>query len=241
MRYSMNMKKMRKRNEPCLTEQRQGLARPFLILAFAFLISHFSFLICNAQTFTQRLQKQAKGEGIVTLHQNKAIDELVNGPKAIAVPQPTTVKPTIKKDISHIKTPTVTPVTKKKEEKPAAVPTVAKPRQNDTLVTVAPPVQTIADSTLVKPKRTYRTTGYRVQVFAGGNSRQDRQRAEQIGNQLRSLFPEHQVYVHFFSPRWICRIGNFKEYEEAVKMKSELKQMGYGSTTIVKGKITLPL
>jgi hypothetical protein len=201
----------------------------------------FTFLPSFAQTFTQRLQKQTKGGGIVTLHQDKAIDELVNGPKAIAVPRPTTVKPAIKKDISHIKAPTVTPVAKKKEEKPVAVPTAVKPRQNDTLVTVAHPIQTTVDSTLAKPKRTYRTTGYRVQVFAGGNSRQDRQRAEQIGNQLRSLFPEHQVYVHFFSPRWICRIGNFKEYDEAVKMKGELKQMGYGSTTIVKGKITLPL
>ena len=73
----------------------------------------FTFLPSFAQTFTQRLQKQTKGGGIVTLHQDKAIDELVNGPKAIAVPRPTTVKPAIKKDISHIKAPTVTPVARR--------------------------------------------------------------------------------------------------------------------------------
>jgi hypothetical protein len=78
-----------------------------------------------------------------------------------------------------------------------------------------------------------------VQAFAGGNSRRDRQKAEQTGNQLRSLFPGEQVYTHFYSPRWICRIGNYRTYEEALKMLEEVKKLGYSSATIVKGKISV--
>ena len=199
-------------------------------------LSGLSFVICllsltgaQAQTFTQQLQKSAKGKGRVTLHQDKAIDELVNGPKAVKVPDAPKVKPAIKKEV-NIKTPVTA---RKAEEKPQTAP--ATPHADTARTALA------AADTLAKPRRTYRTTGYRVQVYAGGNSRADRQKAEQIGNQLRALFPVHQVYVHFYSPRWLCRIGNFKEYEQANELRNELKQMGYRTATIVKGKITLPL
>jgi hypothetical protein len=59
-------------------------------------------------------------------------------------------------------------------------------------------------------RKSYKVTGYRVQAFAGGNSRNDRLKAEQTGNQLKVHFPEQPVYVHFYSPRWICRMGNFR-------------------------------
>ena len=200
----------------------------------ALLIIHCSLFInlsSQAQTFTQQLQKNVKGEGIVKLHQDQAITDLVNGPKAVKLPAAATVKPTIKKEV-NIKPKTLAASKKKENTTAAPVRNVAP----DTAIQRA----VIPDTATVKPKRTYRTTGYRVQVFAGGNSRRDRQKAEQIGNQLRTLFPDQQVYVHFYSPRWLCRIGNYKDLEEASRMKSELKQMGFGSTTIVKGKITLP-
>ena len=82
-------------------------------------------------------------------------------------------------------------------------------------------------------------TGYRVQVFAGGNSRQDKHKAEQTGSQLRSLFPTEAVYTHFYPPRWICRMGNYRTYEEASKMLQEVKRQGFTSATIVKGKVTV--
>ena len=86
----------------------------------------------------------------------------------------------------------------------------------------------------------YKINGYRVQAYAGGNSRKDRQQAEYVGNQIKSSFPGVPVYVHFSSPRWICRIGNYKSIEEARQKKSELSQLGFGTATIVKGTITLP-
>ena len=84
----------------------------------------------------------------------------------------------------------------------------------------------------------YKIMGYRVQAFAGGNSRKDRQQAERVGNTIKSNFPEVPIYVHFYSPRWICRVGNYRTYEEAYQMLLSLRRMGYSQATIVKGKIT---
>ena len=212
----------------------------YLAIGLSFVICHLSFSSVQAQNFTQRLQKSAKGEGRITVHHDKAIDELVNGPKAVAMPTTPAVKPAIKKEV-NVKAPVVSkPAAKGTDEKTAPVAAKPKTATTHTTDTVTAAVTTPTDTLQAKPRRTYRTTGYRVQVFAGGNSRADRQQAERIGNQLRTLFPDHQVYVHFYSPRWLCRIGNFKEYEEASRLRSELKQMGYRNATIVKGKITLP-
>ena len=84
-----------------------------------------------------------------------------------------------------------------------------------------------------------KANGFRVQVFAGGNSRNDRLKAERTGEEMKSLFPYEPVYVHFYSPRWVCRIGNYRTYEEAHEVLSKVKQLGYMSAVIVKGKITV--
>ena len=87
--------------------------------------------------------------------------------------------------------------------------------------------------------RSYKVNGYRVQAFAGGNTRADRQKAQNIGEAIKLKFPEQPIYVHFYSPRWICRIGNFRTYEEAHAMLLEIKKMGYKQASIVKGKISV--
>ena len=86
----------------------------------------------------------------------------------------------------------------------------------------------------------YKINGFRVQVFAGGNSRDSRIKAERVGREINSLFPGEPVYVHFYSPRWICRMGNYRTYEEASEMLRSVKKLGYNSAIIVKGKITVP-
>lgn len=81
--------------------------------------------------------------------------------------------------------------------------------------------------------------GYRVQAFAGGNTRADKQKAQQTGNAIKMRFPDQPIYVHFYSPRWICRVGNYKSIGEARRMLNAVKAMGYKSAIIVKGKITV--
>lgn len=182
----------------------------------------------NAQSsFTERLQKSKVGEGKVTVHESKAIDELVNGKTAApqsTKPATTTVtpqKPTDKKDNDAVS----------KQDK-----TIDKPSDTPDQATII-----VTDTTDHKKmiKNGYKINGYRVQVFAGGNSRNDRLRAEKTGSEIKALFPGVPVYVHFYSPRWICRMGNYRTYEEAHEVLNRVKDIGYQSAIIVKGKITV--
>lgn len=84
-----------------------------------------------------------------------------------------------------------------------------------------------------------KVTGYRVQAFAGGNTRADKMKAQQAGNAIKMRFPDQPIYVHFYSPRWICRVGNYRSLGEAEKMLRAVRKMGYKAATIVKGKITV--
>lgn len=84
-----------------------------------------------------------------------------------------------------------------------------------------------------------KVTGYRVQAFAGGNTRADKMKAQQAGNAIKMRFPDQPIYVHFYSPRWICRVGNYRSLGEAEKMLHAVRKMGYKAATIVKGKITV--
>lgn len=168
----------------------------------------------GAQTFTQRLQKQpSAGQGSVTIHQSDSIDKLVN----------TTVLTTTK---SSTTTKTSTPSTTSK---------------STAIATATQPVET-PDTTNLSQKMIrngHKVMGYRVQAFAGGNSRKDRQKAEQTRNSIKSHYPNVPVYVHFYSPRWICRVGNYRTYEEAYQMLVSLRELGFDQATIVKGKITV--
>ena len=103
---------------------------------------------------------------------------------------------------------------------------------------VTSPTSTTKPAT-TKPTTTKPINGYRVQAFAGGNSRKDRQQAESVGNQIKSSYPGVPVYVHFYSPRWICRVGNYRTYEEAHQMLLSLRKMGFSEAVVVKGKITV--
>lgn len=81
--------------------------------------------------------------------------------------------------------------------------------------------------------------GYRVQIFSGGNTREDRQKAEQIGHELKKRLPSQPVYVHFISPRWTVRVGNFRKQEHATSLLKTMKKFGYRQACIVKGTVTI--
>ena len=197
-------------------------------MATALFVIHCSLFISpvRAQTFTQRLQQSARGEGTVTVHHDKAIDQLVNGP--------------VVKEVSA-KQSTLKPAATPKQGNNTPVASAVQ-SANKTSTETAPRQQLQEDTVAVphpRSGRSYKAMGYRVQVFAGGSSRRDRQRAEQTGQQLQALFPGENVYTHFYSPRWLCRIGNYRTYEEAHQMQQELKRLGFETATIVKGKITV--
>ena len=193
----------------------------------------------NAQTFTQRLQKSNTGEGKVTVTQSKEIDDLVNGPQDVVTPakQNTQSSQTTQSNQTAQKTPTMPTTQKPAEEK-------EKPQQPQRPQITTQPELTTDTTYTTEPRKKvlkgYKVNGYRVQVYAGGNSRDARVKAERTGREINSLFPGEPVYVHFYSPRWICRMGNYRTYEEAHQKLNAVKKLGYQSAIIVKGKITVP-
>ena len=190
-------------------------------------------LAASAQsTFTQRLQEEKQGEGKVTITQDKAIDELVNGPQT-AVSNQTTQSAQSTQSTQSPQQQKTTEQQQKPDSGTTQRPVVAeKGQQSDSTA--------IDDGRKKIMKGGYKINGYRVQVYAGGNSRDARIKAERIGREINSLFPGEPVYVHFYSPRWICRMGNYRTYEEAHQQLRAVKNLGYSSAIIVKGKITVP-
>jgi len=190
--------------------------REWWLLSLSFIICHLSFCPAGAQTFTEQLQQSKSGEGKVTVTQDKAIDELINTPTTTPAPTP---KPADTKTGTDLKT-------------------LAELKEllEDSDATAVPDTIDMRKKVM---KGGTKINGFRVQVFAGGNGRVDRQKAERTGEEIKHLFPDEPVYVHFYAPRWICRMGNYRTYEEAHEVLSKVKQLGYPSAVIVKGKITV--
>ena len=172
------------------------------------------FILCssiqmNAQTYLDHLKQKNPGQGVVTVHQSKAIDELVNGKqvpthtnqvnpqddKTKTTPQPQK-KPT---DTQHKE---VTPATQHKQTPDSHKQTpdslkkaepqheAAKEKQHGNNAQKAETHQEETEMPVVDMRkkvmrRSYKVTGYRVQIFAGGNSRNDRLKAEQMGNNIK--------------------------------------------------------
>jgi len=182
----------------------------------------------NSQTFMQHLKEKKDGQGSVTVTQSKAIDELVNGKVSVAVkPQEQHVK-----DGANMK------------GHANANPKTEQPKGstgNSEKHTGESEAETPTAETHKKVMRnSYKVNGYRVQVYAGGNSRADKLKAQQAGNSIKQAFPDQPIYVHFYSPRWICRMGNFRSFEEANNILREVKKLGYKEACIVSGKIVVP-
>jgi len=190
--------------------------------------------VADAQsTFTQRLQKSNSGEGKITVTQDRSIDELVNGKTVV----PVQAAPKNQSETTSKKQPETTTATPRQENnaRDEKDERLAGTQETEETTTATP--DTI--DTRKKIMKGYKVNGFRVQVFAGGNSRNDRLKAERIGNEIKTLFPAEPIYVHFYSPRWICRMGNYRTYEEAHAILRSVKELGYQSAIIVKGKITV--
>ena len=83
-----------------------------------------------------------------------------------------------------------------------------------------------------------RMNGYRIQVYSGGNSRKAKTEATAMGQRVRNMFSELSIYTNFISPHWICRVGDFKSYEEANETFRQMKATGqFSEAVIVKSKI----
>lgn len=233
-----------------------NIRRIFYALALALCIT----TTAGAQSYTQHLQEKKQTGGSVTVTQSKEIEDLVNKADVSAAKheqQPATKKPTEHADSSKTRHEAQTPhrtETTKHEPDSARHHDADSAKHNDAKEhhEAQPPKekheQALPETKTEEPyvdtskkvmRRSYKVNGYRVQVFAGGNSRADKQKAQQAGNAVKRAMPDQPVYVHFYSPRWICRVGNYRSYEEANRVLSQVKKLGYKQACIVSGKINV--
>ena len=197
-------------------------------------------IVAEAQNnFLNELRRSEAGKGKVTVTQSAAIEALVNGNaqgSTMPSPQqnrPSTVPQTPVKEQSQPAGTTNHDNRKAEPEKSSAVPhspSVSAESSSSADVTV--------DTRKKVMRNSYKTTGYRIQVYSGGNSRADRQKAESAGSAMKRMFPSEPIYVHFYSPSWKCRMGNYKTLEEAKRVLKEVKA-AYPQACIVKGTISV--
>lgn len=87
-----------------------------------------------------------------------------------------------------------------------------------------------------------KSRGYRVQVYAGNNSRIARTEANEVAEKIKKEFPELPVYSFFQPPRWLCRVGDYRSIEEADAAMRRLKATGdFKEVSIVREQINIPL
>ena len=87
-----------------------------------------------------------------------------------------------------------------------------------------------------------KAAGYRVQVYAGSNTRQAKNEAHAVAGSVKERFPEWLVYTFFTPPRWLCRVGDYRSIEEADAMMRRLRSSGqFKEVSIVRDQINIPL
>lgn len=204
----------------------------------ALFIVHCSLFIgiaAQAQNFTQRLQTQVSGQGRVILHQDAAIDALVNGGTTVVQTQPT-------RTVQNPQQPARSTQQNRQPVQQSQQPV----QQNQQPVTVAetPVQQDVTDTTdeaPTVPQRMEKVKGFRIQVYNGGSTRVDKQRAEEAGARISSLYPGIYNEVHFYNETsWKCRVGAFRTYREAKAIRDEIRSI-YPNAEIVKGDIYVPV
>ena len=99
----------------------------------------------------------------------------------------------------------------------------------------------VKDENAKEPK-VLKARGYRVQVYAGNNSRMARQEANEVADNIKKEFQELSVYAFFQPPRWLCRVGDYRSIEEADAAMRRLKATGkFKEVSIVREQINIPL
>lgn len=100
----------------------------------------------------------------------------------------------------------------------------------------------VTDRTINEDQKVIKSSGFRIQAYAGNNTRQAKNEAHQVAARIKDRFPELPIYTSFNPPRWICRAGDFRSIEEADAMMRRMKSTGmFKEVSIVRDQINIPL
>lgn len=89
-------------------------------------------------------------------------------------------------------------------------------------------------------ERIIKHSGYRIQIFAGNNSRVAKKEAARYAYLVRKKYPEIKTYARFLPPRWVCRAGDFLSIEEADAVMREMKKTGaFKEISVVRDEVNI--
>lgn len=181
----------------------------------------------------EHVRSKKSGEGTVVVNQTKEIDAAVNSRETGA-----------KKQAPSAKKADQTPQsaqTKKTDEGKTTNPDHASSATNPK---DQPKHEAEKDhaskSTRTTAHQRVRTTGYRIQIFTGSNSHNDKTKAYAVGNACQKRFPELSVYARFIAPRWVCRVGDFHSREDAQRYANKIRAAGISrEVRVVKSEVLI--
>ncbi|MBR6287682.1 MAG: SPOR domain-containing protein [Bacteroidaceae bacterium] len=191
--------------------------RFLMLLGLAFTL--FSYNAAAQGSFLGRLQgKQKSSQGTVVVHQSKEIADALMG-KSAAVSRPASGGNSATENNS---------AESAEKRNTGTTPATGNETSGNTIVSLSKHVA----------KNKIKSNGYRIQVFSGGNSRSARQEAQRMAVRVKNLFPELPIYTHFYNPHWVCRVGDFRTYEEASAVLRQMKQGGgFREAIVIKSQI----
>lgn len=182
-----------------------------LLIVLSFTVSLQAFSQSN---YVEKLLKNSINEGTVVFHQDSRITSLLNSDSAFTKPENNThSNNSASNNIKGVNAKT------------------SKNHKSDTLNTA----EVNGEGNLSTHTRRYKVEGYRIQIYAGNNSRKSRIEATRAGQRIKNFFPELPVYTHFYPPRWICRVGDFRTVEEAQNYLAQIRDLKiFSAVTLIK-------
>ncbi|MBP5386789.1 MAG: SPOR domain-containing protein [Prevotella sp.] len=216
----------------------------------AILATSLFLTTAHAQTFLDHLQNDDKSSGQVSVKQSEDINKLVNG-SGKSKEQDTKQEATRQEERSRQESRSSENRQRDYERNVSTAEDEARDkarRERERKAREAARAKKMqefeenVDASSSRKKlmsNSKRAKGYRIQVFAGGNTRLDRAKAQEMGAKVKTKFPGHPVYVHFYSPRWCCRFGNFRNQEAATKLLKQVKKEGFKNACVIKTAITV--
>ena len=188
-------------------------------------------------------------QGTVTVTQSEDIDALVNGKKNTNANKKKQ-QAQVQSPVNKLTVPSpVTPRIEPRIEAPTPPPTASTSTNQRTKLVrkkVRRPIIDPVDGTIVKQtvtkrvlKGVRRVRGFRVLAYSGGNTREARKEAERWGQMAKQILQTEPIYVHFYSPRWMCQVGNYVSYEEARKIMRKLKKEGFTHANVIRTMVTI--
>ncbi|MDA3853596.1 MAG: SPOR domain-containing protein [Bacteroidales bacterium] len=66
--------------------------------------------------------------------------------------------------------------------------------------------------------------GFSIRIYRGNDIQTAREGAEEVKAMFLLKYPDDVVYMEYVQPNWFVRVGDFKTYGEALKLRNELEK-----------------